>query len=87
MLSGTTVHAFPTPDQLLAVDAIEGVDRTRLERLHGVARQALDGYLEPVALRTMEPQQAVEHLAKLPEIGPTYATLILLRASGGPDPL
>jgi DNA-3-methyladenine glycosylase II len=85
VLSGETVHAFPTPDQLLALNAIEGVDQTRLERLHSVARHALDGYLEPVALQTMEPQQAIEHLAKLPGIGPTYATLILLRASGTTD--
>jgi DNA-3-methyladenine glycosylase II len=33
----------------------------------------------------MEPAQALEQLRRLPGIGPTYATLILLRATGVTD--
>jgi DNA-3-methyladenine glycosylase II len=84
-LAGEQVHAFPLPARLLALEDIRGIDRVRLARLHGIARAALDGALEPGALRATEPQRALEQLQKLPGIGPTYATLILLRATGVTD--
>jgi DNA-3-methyladenine glycosylase II len=85
MLAGEQVHSFPLPARLLALEEIRGVDRVRLGRLHGVARAALDGALEADSLRAIEPEQALEQLQKLSGIGPTYATLILLRATGVTD--
>ena len=84
-IAGEQVHAFPLPERLLALDAISGLDGVRLERLHGVARAALDGALEPALLRDMEPELALRHLQTLAGIGPTYATLILLRSTGVTD--
>ncbi len=84
-LGGEQVHAFPRPAELLALETIPGVDPVRLGRLHGIARAALDGALEPGSLRAAEPQQALEQLQRLPGIGPAYATLILLRATGVTD--
>jgi DNA-3-methyladenine glycosylase II len=79
------VEAFPTPAELLAIDSFPGLEPQRIERLHGVARAALDGLLEPKPLLEMAPDAALAHLQKLPGIGPMYATLILLRATGATD--
>jgi DNA-3-methyladenine glycosylase II len=84
-IAGEQVHAFPLPGRLLALDAISGVDGVRLQRLQGIARAALDGTLEPAPLREMEPELALRHLQTLTGIGPTYATLILLRSTGVTD--
>jgi DNA-3-methyladenine glycosylase II len=84
-IAGEQAHAFPLPEQLLALDAISGIDGVRLQRLHGIAHAALDGALEPASLRAMTPELAIKHLTTLAGIGPTYATLILLRATGATD--
>jgi DNA-3-methyladenine glycosylase II len=44
-VAGVAMAAFPTPEQLLAVTAFDGVPPVKIERLHGVARAALDGLL------------------------------------------
>jgi DNA-3-methyladenine glycosylase II len=84
-VGGEQVHAFPLPGQLLAADAIRSVAPNRVTWLHAVARAALDGALEPGLLASMEPAAALAHLQQLPGIGPAYATLILLRATGVTD--
>jgi DNA-3-methyladenine glycosylase II len=84
-VGGEQVHAFPLPGQLLKMGSFPGLDPTRIMRLHAVARAALDGALEPRYLLDLDPAQALDHLRLLPGIGPTYATLILLRATGATD--
>ncbi|HXZ99369.1 MAG TPA: DNA-3-methyladenine glycosylase 2 family protein [Candidatus Binatia bacterium] len=84
-LDGEDVHAFPTPAQLLGASSIPGVDPARLERLDGVARAALEGRLDARTLREMPPEAALGELQRLPGVGPTYATLILLRSTGAAD--
>ena len=84
-VGGEQVHAFPLPGQLLSPDAIRSVAPNRVAWLHAVARAALDGALEPGLLASMEPAAALAHLQQLPGIGPTYATLILLRSTGVTD--
>jgi DNA-3-methyladenine glycosylase II len=86
-VGGEQVHAFPVPGQLLAADAIPSVAPNRVTWLHAIARAALDGALEPGLLASMEPAAALAHLQRLPGIGPTYAMLILLRATGVTDVL
>lgn len=81
-VAGVPMGAFPTPTQLLAVDAFDGVPAVKIERLHGVARAALGGELEPERLRNAEPQAALAALRRIPGIGPFSASLILIRASG-----
>jgi DNA-3-methyladenine glycosylase II len=41
-----TIRAFPRPQQLLALAEIPGVAAVKVERLHGLARAALDGRLD-----------------------------------------
>ncbi|MFZ0493476.1 MAG: DNA-3-methyladenine glycosylase 2 family protein, partial [Acidimicrobiia bacterium] len=40
------IRAFPSPDRLLDVDSFPGISSVKIERLHAVARAALDGALD-----------------------------------------
>jgi DNA-3-methyladenine glycosylase II len=84
------LHAFPAPQRLLddlRADAIAHLNATRVERLHAIARAALDGDLDPHHLRDQQPAQALEALERLPGIGPFWAMLILVRSTGATDVL
>ena len=81
-VAGVAMAAFPTPEQLLAVTAFEGVPPVKIERLHGVARAALDGRLSAEEIRHADPEEAMARLRQIPGIGPFSASLIVLRASG-----
>ena len=84
-LPGGQFEAFPTPAELLGIDAFPSLEPQRVERLHAIARAALDGQLEPARLLGMQPDQAMAALQQLPGIGPMYAGLILLRSTGATD--
>jgi DNA-3-methyladenine glycosylase II len=84
-VAGEQVRAFPLPHRLLEAEAIRSMAPIRVRWLHAVARAALDGALDPGLLAAMEPAEALAHLQELPGIGPVYATLILLRATGVTD--
>lgn len=86
-VAGERVPAFPLPADLLAADSLPGMGQGRVAWLHAVARAALDGQLDPGRLAAAEPEEALRDLQRLPGIGPTYATLILLRATGVADVL
>ncbi|MCU1599459.1 MAG: 3-methyladenine glycosylase/8-oxoguanine glycosylase-like protein [Frankiales bacterium] len=76
---------FPTPTQLLTVDAFPGLDAVKVERLHAIARAALDGSLDTPTLRAQDPAQVTADLQRLPGIGPFSASLVVLRALGHTD--
>jgi DNA-3-methyladenine glycosylase II len=84
-LPGAQLAAFPLPEELLRVESFPGLEPQRIERLHGVARAALDGQLDPARLLGMDHDAALAHLRRIPGIGPTYGTLILLRSTGATD--
>ncbi len=86
-LAGRTEAALPTPDQLLALDAVPGLPADRVPRLHAIARAALDGLLDPSRLAAMPPEQAMTEVQRLPGIGPFYSALIVIRACGLADVL
>jgi DNA-3-methyladenine glycosylase II len=86
-LAGERVAAFPTPDQLLVVDAFAGISPDRMTRLHGVARAALDGWLDVSRIHALGPLAAMEDLQRINGIGPFYSELIVIRASGFTDVL
>ena len=62
-LAGERVAAFPTPDQLLVVDAFPGISADRMTRLHGVARAALDGWLDVSRIHKLGPGSGDGRLA------------------------
>jgi DNA-3-methyladenine glycosylase II len=84
-LPGGDLEAFPTPAALLGVDSFPSLEPQRIERLHSIARAALEGLLDPARLLAMAPEEAMAALQELPGIGPTYAGLILLRSTGATD--
>jgi DNA-3-methyladenine glycosylase II len=84
-LAGREEPAFPLPDRLLEVTSFAGIDETRLSRLHGVAQAALDGKLEAARLAAMAPDEAMADLRRIKGLGPMYAMLVYLRATGVKD--
>ena len=86
-LEGRELAALPTPDQLLAVEAVPGLPEERLSRLHAIAEAARSGDLAPERLLELGPERAQEEVMRLPGIGPFYGALIVIRASGFVDVL
>jgi DNA-3-methyladenine glycosylase II len=86
-LAGQSEPAFPLPEQLLAISEFRGIEEARLVRLHGVARAALDGQLDPAALRTMPAADAMAGLQRIKGLGPVYSMLVYLRSTGVTDGL
>ncbi len=86
-LAGERLSALPTPSQLLAVESFPGIDAGRLGRMHGVAQAALDGLLDADRLRDIGPDAAMNEVQRIKGIGPFYATLIVVRATGCTDVL
>jgi DNA-3-methyladenine glycosylase II len=86
-VAGQPVAAFPTPTQLLDVSSFADLSRTKIERLHAVARAARDGLLDAEHLRSLGPDEAMRLLQALPGIGPFYAALVVVRGSGFTDVL
>ena len=83
---GTDLLPFPAPRRLLAAD-LGALPPVRAERLRGIARAALEGALEPAALRDAAPEDAIAGLQRLAGIGPFYASLVLIRGAGARDVL
>ena len=80
------MHAFPQPDRLLELpDDTPGLNAEKVERLRGVARAALDGDLDVRHLHAIGPERAYEQVQTLKGLGPFYAGLVVLRASGFVD--
>jgi DNA-3-methyladenine glycosylase II len=87
-LDGETLHAFPQPEHLLELgDRFAGLNLEKLTRLRGVAAAAFDGELDARMLHALGPERAFAHVQQLNGIGPFYAGLIVLRATGFADAL
>jgi DNA-3-methyladenine glycosylase II len=88
-LDGETLHAFPLPGQLAGLDeatgATLGLEPERATRLRTVATAALEGRLDVERLHELGPEAAYTDLQGLKGIGPFYAGLIVLRATGFHD--
>jgi DNA-3-methyladenine glycosylase II len=77
--------AFPSPEQLLRLDL--DLPGRKGEYLRAVAAAALDGQLDGAALRSMEPEQAVQAVRHVKGLGPFAAELVALRGANMPDGL
>jgi DNA-3-methyladenine glycosylase II len=86
-LAGETEYAFPLPERLLDLKEFPGLEQQRIDRLHGVARAALAGELDPGRLAAMEADEAIAELQRIPGLGPVYAGLVELRSTGVSDAL
>jgi DNA-3-methyladenine glycosylase II len=86
-LAGAEAVAFPPPERLLRVADVPGLPPVKVERLHAVARAALDGELGTDALRRLAPAEAATRVQRLPGIGPFYSELVVIRTLGHTDVL
>ena len=86
-LAGETLAAFPLPEALVTLKSFPGFEPQRMERLRGVARAALDGKLDADRLAKLPLEVARAQVETLAGIGPFYADLILVRATGIADAL
>ena len=84
-IAGQEEVAFPLPEQLLDVSSFAGIEETRMARLHGVARAALNGQLEAADLAATPPEAAMARLRTIKGLGPVYAMLVYLRSTGVRD--
>ena len=89
-VEGQELWALPTPAAITRmgpaglVEAAD-VEAVRAERLCGVAAAALEGRLDAASLAAMGTEEARSLLQTVPGIGPFYADLILVRATGITD--
>jgi DNA-3-methyladenine glycosylase II len=86
-LAGQQHAALPSPAQLLAVESFPGISPDRMDRLHGVARAALDGLLDAARLLELGPEHAMAQVQTINGIGPFYSALIVIRGTGFADVL
>lgn len=86
-LAGERTAAFPMPEALVELPTFEGLEPERLARLRAVAEAALEGRLDPGRLHEMGPDAAQAEVRRLPGIGPFYASLVVIRATGYTDVL
>jgi DNA-3-methyladenine glycosylase II len=85
-LAGQHLYSFPQPDRLVELgDEAPGLTADKVDRLRGLAEVALAGELDVNHLHAIGPDQAYEDLQRIKGIGPFYAGLIVLRASGFAD--
>jgi DNA-3-methyladenine glycosylase II len=89
-VAGQAQWSVPQPRRLLEIGAagihdICGVELLRAQRMLAVAEAATQGKLSAATLAGMDTESARAALRTLPGIGPFYADLILIRATGVTD--
>jgi len=77
--------AFPAPQALLDLDL--DLPGRKAEYLQAVAEAALDGRLDAVALRSVDPDEAVRVVREVKGLGPFAAELVVVRGANAPDAL
>jgi DNA-3-methyladenine glycosylase II len=84
-IGGQKLHAFALPDRLLEVTEAPGLNAEKLNRLHEVARAALDGRLDAARLRSLPFDEALASLREIRGIGEWSSQHVLLRGAGVAD--
>jgi DNA-3-methyladenine glycosylase II len=77
--------AFPPPRDLRRLDL--DLPARKSEYLRAVAEAALDGLLDGVALRALDPALAVQRVEQVKGLGPFAAELVVMRGANAPDAL
>jgi DNA-3-methyladenine glycosylase II len=86
-LAGQTLQAFPQPERLLEQlgDDPPGLGTEKAVRVRGIAEAASEGLLDVGRLHALGPERAHVKLQRLKGLGPFYAGLVVMRASGFAD--
>ncbi len=77
--------AFPAPQTLRTLEL--DLPGRKSEYLHAVAVAALEGRLDGVALRALDPDEAIHAVQQIKGLGPFAAELVVLRGANAPDAL
>jgi DNA-3-methyladenine glycosylase II len=81
-VDGLAFTAFPDPRALLRLETFPSVAPAKIDRLHHVARAALEGTLDRARLQSLPELEALTQLRTLPGIGEFFAQGILMRGAG-----
>jgi DNA-3-methyladenine glycosylase II len=85
-VDGKAARTLPPPRALLRIGEARGLSAEKIERMHAVARAAIDGALDAVRLRAMGYEAALRTLQEIRGIGPFWSSGIYLRACGVTEP-
>jgi len=77
--------AFPPPQVLRELDL--DLPGRKAEYLRAVAEATLEGRLDGAALRSVDPDQAVQVVQEVKGLGPFAAELVVIRGANAPDAL
>ena len=77
--------AFPAPQTLARLDL--DLPGRKGEYLRAVAGAALDGLLNGAALRSLDPDEAIQRVQQVKGLGPFAAELVVVRGANAPDAL
>jgi DNA-3-methyladenine glycosylase II len=83
-VGGVEVGCIPTPEKMLAIESVPNLPAVKLDRLHGVAKAALDGLLDADHLLSLG-DRAPEAVRAIPGIGPFWSQAIYMRTCGVTD--
>jgi len=86
-VAGEPVVCLPPPQALLSASPVAGLDEVRFQRLRGVAQAALEGRLDTLHLRALDPEEARTRVQELAGIGPFSSAIIVGRSLGHTDVL
>ena len=80
--------AFPAPHTLVRLTRLDlDLPGRKGEYLRAVAEAALEGLLDGVALRALDPHDAVQRVQQVKGLGPFAAELVVVRGANAPDAL
>jgi DNA-3-methyladenine glycosylase II len=83
-VDGAEVGCIPTPEKMLAVKSFPSIPEVKMERLHAVAKAALDGLLDADHLLSLG-DMAPEAVRVIPGIGPFWSQAIYMRTCSVTD--
>jgi DNA-3-methyladenine glycosylase II len=83
-LGGVEVGCIPSPEKLLTIETFSGIPAVKLERLHGVARAALDGLLDADHLISLG-DKAQDAVRAIPGIGAFWSQAVYMRTCSVTD--
>jgi DNA-3-methyladenine glycosylase II len=86
-VAGEQLAALPTPQALVDVASFPQIPDEKMARIRGVAEAALAGRLDADRLLSLGPEAATADLQSIKGIGPFYASLVVIRATGFTDVL
>jgi DNA-3-methyladenine glycosylase II len=86
-VAGKQLAALPTPRALVDVASFPEIPDEKMARIRGVAEAALAGQLDADRLLSLGPEAARADLQSIKGIGPFYASLVVIRATGFTDVL